>query len=127
MSPVHLDKLESAIRLAAAYNEAFNRKDPESVGSLLDENCVFEEPGPAPEGTVYRGKDAVLGFLTDYLNNHIDVKREPEEVIGYGKRCIFRWKLNWKKEDGIIMQIRGVDIFLEKNGLIAEKLTYIKT
>ena len=126
MSPVHMEKFESAVRLAAGYNDAFNKMDLQLIGRLLDDNCIFEDPGPAPEGSVFRGKRAVLDYLKDYFDRHPEIKRETEELTGFGKRCLLRWKCSWKNENGILQYLRGIDVFIVKNESITEKFTYIK-
>ena len=126
MSPVHMEKFESAIRLAAEYNNAFNRMDLNLISSLLDEDCIFEEPGNAPDGIVYKGRDSIMEFLKNYFSRSGSIKREAEEVTGAGKKCIFCWKCSRKDNSGLLETTRGVDIFTVKNDLVTGKSTYIK-
>jgi limonene-1,2-epoxide hydrolase len=126
MSPARMSRVESAIRVVLEFNEAFNRHDVGGMMRLMSDDCVFENTSPAPGGTVYSGKAAVTQFWQDFFRDsphaHIDV----EEIFGLGMRCIMRWRYNWVDLARKPGHVRGVDIFLVKNGLIAEKLSYVK-
>ncbi|MBK9924686.1 MAG: nuclear transport factor 2 family protein [Anaerolineales bacterium] len=121
MSPARMSKIESAIRVVLAFNEAFNRHDVAGMMELMSEDCVFENTNPAPDGTIYSGKDAVTEFWKSFFaespNAHIDI----EEIFGFGYRCVMRWKYTWGAG-----YVRGVDIFKLKDDLICEKLSYVK-
>jgi len=121
MSPIRMAKIESAIRLVLQFNEAFNRHDVTEMMQMMSEDCVFENTDPFPDGTVYSGKEAVTCFWQDFFREapqaHIDI----EEIFGMGNRCIMRWKYSWGEG-----HIRGVDIFKVEDGLISEKLSYVK-
>jgi hypothetical protein len=41
-------------------------------------------------------------------------------------RCVMRWRYQWVDAEGKNGHVRGVDIFQLKNGLICEKLSYVK-
>jgi predicted SnoaL-like aldol condensation-catalyzing enzyme len=108
------------------FNEAFNRHDVVGMMKLMSEDCVFENTDPAPDGTRYVGKEAVTQFWQDFFREsphaHIDI----EEIFGLGRRCIMRWKYTWVDKAGQPGHVRGVDIFNERDGLLSEKLSYVK-
>ena len=126
MSPVSMAKLESGIRVVLEFNEAFNRHDVAGMMRLMSDDCVFENTDPAPDGTVYVGKEAVTRFWQDFFHESPHAHIEIEEVFGFGKRCIMRWKYTWKDADEKTGHVRGVDIFQVKDGFIREKLSYVK-
>jgi hypothetical protein len=37
-----------------------------------------------------------------------------------------RWRYDWVDERGVSGHVRGVDLYQVKNGLISEKLSYVK-
>ena len=92
----------------------------------MSEDCVFDNTSPAPDGAVYSRKEALLLFWQDFFraspHAHIDI----EEIFGVRTRCIMRWKYSWEDPEGVRGHVRGVDIFLVKDGLINEKLSYVK-
>ncbi|MEW6084374.1 MAG: nuclear transport factor 2 family protein [Chloroflexota bacterium] len=116
-----MSKIEASVRTVMDFNDAFNRHDVAAMMQLTSDDTVFENTHPSPDGTKYSGKQAVTKFWEDFFrespNAHIDI----EEIFGFGNRCVMRWKYTWG--DG---HIRGVDVFKLKDGLIAEKLSYVK-
>ena len=126
MCPVRMSKVESAVRLVIEFNDAFNRHDVAGMMKLLSDDCVFENTSPAPDGTVYSGREAVTQFWQDFFRESPHAHIEIEEIFGYGFRCIMRWRYDWVDAAGDKGHVRGVDIFQLKNGLIAEKLSYVK-
>lgn len=125
MSPIKMARAESAIRSVLEFNEAFNRHDVDDMVRLMSDDCIFENTYPAPDGKKYSGKEEITQFWQDFFlkspQAHIDI----EEIFGFGERCIMRWMYRWVNELGE-GHVRGVDIFRVINGLIREKLSYVK-
>ena len=126
MSPTRMAKLESAMHIVLEFNEAFNRHDVAGMMQLMSDDCVFENTDPAPDGTVYSGKEAVTQFWQDFFRESPHAHIEIEEIFGLGNRCIMRWKYNWIDVEGKKGHVRGVDIFQVRDGLISEKFSYVK-
>jgi hypothetical protein len=61
MSPVRISRLESAMRVVLAFNEAFNRHDVAGMMQLMSDDCVFENTAPAPMALCTRGRKQSLG------------------------------------------------------------------
>jgi ketosteroid isomerase-like protein len=126
MSRTRLSRIESAVRVVLEFNEAFNRHDVAAMMRLMTEDCLFENTTPAPDGTVYSGKAAVTQFWQEFFNQSPNAHIEIEEIFGLGLHCIMRWRYEWEEPAGNKGHVRGVDIFQVKNGLISEKLSYVK-
>lgn len=126
MSPIRMENLESSVRLALAFNEAFNQHDVDGMMKLMSADCVFENTFPAPDGTVYAGKEAVTRFWEEFFRQSPQAHIHIEEIFGLGLRCVMRWRYEWTAEDGSQGHVRGVDIFKVHDGLISEKLSYVK-
>lgn len=126
MSPARMSRIEEAIRIVLDFNEAFNRHDVAGMMRLMNEDCVFENTDPAPDGTVYSGKEAVTRFWQDFFRESPHARIEIEEIFGFGARCIMRWRYNWVDAAGKEGHVRGTDIFKLKDSLISEKLSYVK-
>jgi len=126
MSPVRMSKIESSMRVILDFNEAFNRHDVDGMMKLMSEDSRFENTTPAPDGTVYSGKEAVTKFWREFFYESPQAHIEIEEIFGMGLRCIMRWTYRWADTDGKYGYVRGVDIFQVKEGLITEKLSYVK-
>ena len=126
MSPIRMSKLESAIRVVLEFNEAFNRHDVAGMMQLMSDDCVFENTDPAPDAAVSSGKDAITQYWQDFFRESPHAHIEIEEIIGFGIRCIMRWRYDWGGVAEKKRHVRGVDIFQVKNGSICEKLSYVK-
>ena len=126
MSPARMAKLEVAMRIVLDFNEAFNHHDVSRMMQLMSDDCVFENTDPAPDGTVYSGKEAVTQFWQDFFRESPEAHIDIEEIFSLGNRCVMRWKYNWVDAAGQKGHVRGVDIFQVREGLIAEKLSYVK-
>ena len=111
MTPARLSKIESAIRIVLAFNEAFNRHDGVGMMKLMHDDCIYETSKPARDGMRFIGKDAITQFWQDYFEQTPHSKREIEEIFSLSFRCVMRWKLVWLTDDGNQNHIRGVDTF----------------
>ena len=126
MSPIRMSKLEAGVRIVIEFNEAFNRHDVVEMMKLMSDDCVFENTDPAPDGTVYSGKEAVTQFWQAFFEESPHAHIEIEEIFGMGFRCVMHWRYEWLDAAGKKGHVRGVDIFKLKDGLICEKLSYVK-
>ena len=126
MSPTRMTKIESAMRTVLEFNEAFNRHDVTGMMRLMSDDCIFENTAPAPDGTIYSGKEAVTQFWQDFFRDSPEAHIDIEEIFGLGNRCIMRWKYNWIDEAGKKGHVRGFDIFQVKDGINSENISNVK-
>jgi predicted SnoaL-like aldol condensation-catalyzing enzyme len=126
MSPVRLSRIEAALRVVLDFNAAFNRHDVAGMMQLMSDDCVFENTYPAPDGAIYSGKASVTQFWQDFFRQSPQAHIDIEEIFGLGQRCVMRWRYIWVDATGKEGYVRGVDIFQVKQGLITEKLSYVK-
>lgn len=117
---------ESAMRIVLEFNDAFNRHDVAGMMQLMSDDCVFENTAPAPNGTIYSGKESVTQFWQDFFHEsphaHIDI----EEIFGLDTRCVMRWRYRWVDNEGKQGHVRGIDVFKVTQNAISEKLSYVK-
>ena len=126
MSPARMSKLESVMRMVLEFNDAFNRHDITGMMKLMSDDCVFENTYPAPDGTRHVGKEAVTQFWQEFFRESPSAHIDIEEIFSLGRRCVMRWTYSWVDASGQKGHVRGVDIFKETDGLISEKLSYVK-
>ena len=119
-------KIEAAMRVVLEFNQAFNRHDVPAMMALMTDDCVFENTSPSPDGTRYAGKEAVTQFWQEFFAASPQARIEIEEIFGLGWRCVMRWRYDWGEAAGEAGHVRGVDIFTVRDGLISEKLSYVK-
>jgi predicted SnoaL-like aldol condensation-catalyzing enzyme len=121
-----MSRLETAVRTVLDFHEAFNRHDVAGMMRLVSDDCRFENTTPAPDGTVYAGKEAVTQFWQEFFRQSPQAHIQVEDIFGLGFRCVMRWRYEWVDAAGEKGHVRGVDLFQVKNGLIHEKLSYVK-
>jgi len=126
MSPIRMERLETATRAVLAFNQAFNRHDLAGMMVLMSEDIVFENTTPTPDGSRYEGKAAVRQFWQDFFGQSPNAHIKIEEIFGMGFRCVVRWRYDWEDAEGEKGHVRGADIFQVKDGLICEKMSYVK-
>ncbi len=115
-----------AIEVVTRFNQALNQRDVATMMSLMPEQCLFENTYPPPDGARYEGQEAIRAFWEDFFRSSLQARLEIEEIFGLGHRCVMRWKYHWVDLAGQAGYIRGVDIYTVENGLIAQKLSYVK-
>lgn len=123
---MYKDRDKPVIDVVLAFNDALNARDIEGMMALLTPSSVFENTHPPPDGTRFEGLNAVRAFWEDFFQSSSTARIEPEEIFALGQRCVMRWTYHWIDQEGKQGHIRGVDIYTIQEGLIAEKLSYVK-
>jgi ketosteroid isomerase-like protein len=124
---IHDDEVGGeAVRLVLRFNDALNAGDVDAAMRLMTDDCIFENTYPDPDGTRYEGEQAVRAFWEAFFHSSRKPRFDVEEVFGQGDRCVMRWTYHWVDESGMPGHVRGVDIIRLRDGLIAEKLSYVK-
>ena len=107
------------------FSDAINRHDLAVVAAMLTDDTVFENTGPAPDGTRVEGRAAVAAFWETWFARNPGARFEAESIIVAGDRCTVQWVYR-KMRDGRPWHIRGVDVLTVRGGQIASKLSYVK-
>jgi ketosteroid isomerase-like protein len=113
--------VEAATAAAVArFDAAFALGDIDAVLAAMTDDCVFESTAP-PDGVRHVGPAAVRAAWEEFFDGARGAQFETEEQIVCGHRLIARWRYTWA--DG---HVRGVDVFRVRDGLVAEKVSYVK-
>jgi hypothetical protein len=107
--------------LLDAFNDAFNRHDVDGMMALMTPDCRFENTIPAPDGEVFAGQAAVRAFWEAFFRQSPGARITVEERWRCDGAAVERWRYDWGSG-----HVRGVDLFRLRDGLIAEKLSYVK-
>jgi ketosteroid isomerase-like protein len=102
------------------FAAAWAGHDLDTALSMLTDDCVFDATGPPPDGTRCVGRDAIRALWRPIFDD-VTSTFEVEATIDAGDHVVGLWRYSWA--DG---HIRGVDVFHVRDGLIAEKLSYVK-
>jgi len=127
MSPIKMQKAESAIRLVVELLNAENEHDIEGIVRLLNDKCILEDSSSMLQNENYKGKEEIRKHFQELFSKRKNILYQTEELVGFGHRCILRYKSKWIDEEGKEVIERGMDSFKEENETIIEILSYIKS
>jgi uncharacterized protein (TIGR03086 family) len=105
------------------FDEAFGHQDLDAVMAKMTDDCVFESTAP-PDGVRYEGAAAVRGAFEEFFTASPPCAFTAEELVTAGSRAVLRWRYTWDREQD--EHVRGIDLYTVRDGLIAEKLSYVK-
>jgi len=117
---------QELIQTITRFHDALNAHDVEAMMALMTSDCVFDNTHPPPDGTRYEGAAAIRAFWDEFFRASPRAHIEIEEILALGSRCIMRWTYHWVETSGKAGHVRGVDLYRLEDGLIAEKLSYVK-
>ena len=109
------------LEVVRAFNQAVELHDPAAVAALVTEDAVFESTG-APDGELFQGRSEILRFWGRFFESNPAATFLIEEELETGDRVVTRWRYSWSDRG----YVRGVDLFWVRDGLVAEKLSYVK-
>jgi len=114
-----------AIDVVQRFNDACNAHDIEGLMATMADDCVFEDTAP-PDGARHRGAAEVRATWEQFFASSPGARFATEEIFGAGDRVVVRWRYEWVDQAGAPGHVRGVDVFRVEDGLIREKLAYVK-
>ena len=109
-----------SLAVVEAFGAAWAAHDLDAALTFVTDDCVFDATGPAPDGARHVGPDAIRTAWQPIFDDTASLF-EPEETVALGDRVVQRWRYSW---DG--GHVRGVDLFTVRDGLVSEKLSYVK-
>jgi ketosteroid isomerase-like protein len=114
------DEPRTPIEVVEAFGAAWGAHDLDATLALITEDCLFDATGPAPDGALAVGREAIRSAWQAIFDD-VSARFEAEETFAAADRVIQRWRYTW---DG--GHVRGVDLFQVRDGKVAEKLSYVK-
>jgi ketosteroid isomerase-like protein len=109
-----------ALAAVQRFDAAFGAKDVDGVMAAMTSDCVFEDTSP-PDGGRHVGAAAVRTAWEKLFAASPAAVFTTEELIVAGDRVVARWRYDFGEG-----HVRGVDLFTVRDGLVAEKLSYVK-
>ena len=94
---------------------------------MVTEDCVFDmASGPKPWGQRHLGKAALREVLGWAWHHWPDARWEEAVHVVAGDRGFSEWVFRGTDAQGRVTELRGVDLFVLREGRIARKDTYRK-
>jgi uncharacterized protein (TIGR03086 family) len=110
----------------ARFSAAFGSGDVDAIMARMTDDCVFESTGPSPDGQRHDGQAAVRAAWEQFFSHTRDPKFTDEATFLSGDQACVRWRFTWTSDDGSEGHVRGVDVIRFRDGLVSEKLSYVK-
>lgn len=108
------------------FDAAWEAWDLDAIMALMADDAVFESTGPAPDGVRLEGAGAIRAGWEAMFAGTRDAEFRFEEAFVAGDRATARWTFSWTNDDGSRGHVRGADVMRVRDGLVAEKLSYVK-
>jgi ketosteroid isomerase-like protein len=105
------------------FGAAFDARDVDAIMRCMTTDCVFESTAPA-DGERYIGPAEVRRAWTELFAGSTDAQFSTEARFSWGDRATVQWRYEWGGADP--GHVRGVDLFRVRDGLVAEKISYVK-
>ena len=114
------DENRSVDAVVRRFNDAWNAHDLPAALSMISDDCVFESTSPAPDGVRSAGRDAIAAAWEPIFADH-NTRFTTEESFATGTQFVQRWRYDWRGG-----HVRGVDLITVVDGLVTQKLSYVK-
>ena len=107
---------------------AFSSRDAKKMTALMSEDVVFENTGPAPDGTRFVGQRDVQAFWEQFFSDNPQASIEAEDVIVTDQAAAIRHVYSWSGTSGSDSggYVRGATILQVRDGKIAGMYAYVK-
>jgi hypothetical protein len=113
-------RVTDALAAVQRFDRAFTARDVDAVMAAMTPDCAFEDTRP-PDGERHVGTAAVRAAWEELFRSSPDGIFTTEEIFAMDDRVVARWRYDFGAG-----HVRGVDIFTVRDGLVAEKLAYVK-
>ena len=113
----------STDEVVTGFGAAFNGRDLDAIMAWTTPDCVFESTAP-PDGRRYEGRDAVRAVWADLFAQAPGAAFTEESRWVTTDRAVVRWRYDWGGDQP--GHVRGVDLIRVRDGLVAEKISYVK-
>lgn len=118
--------MDGVADVVARFGAAWEAWDLDAIMSLMADDAVFESTGPAPDGRRVEGAAAIRDEWTAMFRDTRDAEFRFEESYVSDDRATARWRFSWTNDDGTRGHVRGADAMRVRDGLVVEKLSYVK-
>ena len=105
------------------FGAAFSAQDLELVMARVSDDIVFESTAP-PDGNSFVGEAAVRACWGQLFASSPGASFTEESLTVAGDVAVTQWRYDWHgAEPG---HVRGVDLIRVRDGLVSEKISYVK-
>jgi ketosteroid isomerase-like protein len=116
-----------SVETLASYAAAWDRHDIEAIMALMTPDCVFESGGGGEAyGSRHVGAADVRARFVAVWTDIPDAAFTEASHFVSGDRGCSEWTFTGTLPSGDPIEVRGCDLFVFRDGLIAVKSTFLK-
>lgn len=116
------------IKFLEDFAAAWNRHDCEALLTFVTDDGVFEtSSGPHAFGERHQGKAALRAAFPRIWETFPDARWEEATHTVCGDRGFSEWTFRGTDRNGKFVEMRGVDLFVFRDGKIVRKDTFRKS
>ena len=121
------DEAGSTISLPESMNDAYNRKDIDTVRAFFDEDAVFDHAtGPDINGTRFTGSKNIRKVFQSLFENVECVSWNAVDTRIFGDKAYCEFHRIAKLKSGEVQDFLSIDVLTFRDGLIIHKDTFYK-
>jgi len=111
----------------AEFARAWNQHDADLLMTFMTEDCVFDaSSGPLVHGNRFEGAQAVKEAYANIWNTFPDAQWLDDKHFVHGDRGVSEWTFRGTTKDGKLVETRGCDLFIFRDGKIQTKDSFRK-
>lgn len=111
----------------AAFARAWNQHDADALMSFMTPDCRFDSAaGPDIHGARVEGAQAVRQAYARIWETYPDAQWLDDSHFVAGDRGVSEWTFRGTGQDGRVVEMRGCDVFLFRDGKIHVKDSFRK-
>ena len=111
------------------FGKAFNTSDVEAIAACVtpDFRWIMARGPEAPHGRIVEGREALRAALAERERELSGVRFSDAQVFAAGEFVVGTFRMTaTRRADGVAVDLRGCDIYMLRDGLIASKDSYWK-
>jgi ketosteroid isomerase-like protein len=114
------------VELVRRMHDAFNQRDTETFLGLLDPDVEWVPMMARLEGTVYRGRTEVEGWLAGLDHDWVDLRTEPQEFRDLGDvvLTVGRWHARARTSGLVLDSEPGAWVARVRDGKVVRQETF---
>ena len=118
---------DDAIGMLAEIAAAFDSHDLDRIMAHFADDAVFDGPrGTDVWGTRFTGREAIRQAFAARFAGIPDVRYQQDSHFVDGDRGASEWTLSGTTTDGVLIEVRGCDLWTLRDGQVVKKDSFWK-